>query len=389
MSASRILVVTSQFPIAGEPTRGWPILQTVQALSKRATVRVVSPVARYAGGFRPRSYSYAQADAGFQPEGCDTRYVHYPTLPLLGRMTNGIAAARSLRQEAAAFAPDLMLGYWLYPDAFAAARLARRLGIPFVAGARGSDLRVRDLASKRLTRPVVSAANRLLVVSEDLGRVAIEHYGADAARVRVVPNGCNTGIYHPRPRVDARKALGIPEGGKLILYVGRLVPEKGLAELMDALSLLPAGPWKLALVGDGPMRQQLRQLAGASPVEVVMPGRLQPEDVATWMAASDVVTLPSYSEGYPNVLVEALASGRPVVATQVGGIPEIVDETCGVLIPPRDPASLANAIASVTERQWDASALARRFARSWSDVADETLEACEQALHEHANVHGG
>ena len=89
------------------------------------------------------------------------------------------------------------------------------------------------------------------------------------------------------------------------------------------------------------------------------------------------------------MLVEALASGRPVVATQVGGIPEIVDETCGVLIPPRDPATLANAIACVSERQWDASALTRRFSRSWSDVADETLEACEQALCEHAGARGG
>ena len=98
------------------------------------------------------------------------------------------------------------------------------------------------------------------------------------------------------------------------------------------------------------------------------------------MAASDLVTLPSYSEGHPNVLVEALACGRPVVSTPVGGIPEVVDESCSILVPPRDAVALAGALAGVLDRSWDETALSRRFSRSWADVAADTLAACAEAL---------
>ena len=98
------------------------------------------------------------------------------------------------------------------------------------------------------------------------------------------------------------------------------------------------------------------------------------DEVAVWMAAADLVTLPSYMEGCPNVILEALACGRPVVATNVGGIPEIMSDECGKLVPPRDSAQLANALASVLDRTWDASALSAHWGRSWKDVAAELLD---------------
>ncbi|HJW46513.1 MAG TPA: glycosyltransferase, partial [Lysobacter sp.] len=105
-------------------------------------------------------------------------------------------------------------------------------------------------------------------------------------------------------------------------------------------------------------------------------------EVATWMAAADLVTLPSYSEGHPNVLIETLACGRPVVATAVGGIPEVVDASCGELVAPRDVGALVPALARVLERRWDERALAARFSRSWNQVAQETLHVCHEALAE-------
>jgi len=91
------------------------------------------------------------------------------------------------------------------------------------------------------------------------------------------------------------------------------------------------------------------------------------------MAAADLVTLPSYMEGCPNVVLEALACGRPVVATNVGGIPEIMSDQCGHLVPPRDPGALALALAAVLDRTWDAAAISAQGSRSWSAVADELL----------------
>lgn len=381
----RLLIVTSQFPIAGEPNRGRPIHQTVRELSKLADVRVLSPVARYPRWARPRSYLFRASDPAHTLPDCDVRYVEYPALPLLTRPFNGWLCARTLHAPLREFAPDVVLSYWLYPDAFGAMHAARRAGLPLVVGARGSDLRVRDAVSRRLTRSVLHAAGRILVVSEDLGRVAARDYDADPARIRAIPNGCDATIFHPRDRSDARAALGIDADAELVIYVGRLVPEKGLRELLDAMATLaPQRPkLQLALVGEGPMRAELDAKVAADPtLRVHLPGAQGPHEVARWMAASDLVTLPSYSEGHPNVLVEALACGRPVVATPVGGIPEVVDADCGLLVAARDPVALAAGLRDALERQWDDGALSRRFSRGWDAVAADTLRACEEALAE-------
>jgi len=378
----RILVVTSQFPIAGEPNRGRPILQTVRELARLADVRVVSPVATYPRWARPRSYLF-RAPAAQQVQGCDTEYVTYPALPMVSRPFNGHLCGMAVAGAMRRFAPDVVLSYWLYPDAFGAMRAASRLGIPWVAGARGSDLRVRDAVSRVLTGQVVHRARRLLVVSEDLRSVAIERYGAAADRTVTIPNGCNAAIFHPASRSDARRELGIDANARLLVYVGRLVPEKGLRELLEATrELSREHPHvELALIGDGPLRRELDQSAsGIAGVPVHLPGAMDAPQVARWMAASDLVALPSYSEGHPNVLVEALASGRPVVATHVGGIPEVVDASCGVLVPPRDARALSGALAQVLDRTWDPAMLARRFSRDWSGVARETLQVCMEAI---------
>jgi glycosyltransferase involved in cell wall biosynthesis len=380
----RILVVTSQFPIAGEPNRGRPILQTVRELARLADVRVVSPVATYPRWARPRSYLF-RAPLPQQVQECDTEYVSYPALPAVSRPFNGHLCGMAIAKAMARFAPDVVLSYWLYPDAFGAMRAASRLGIPWVAGARGSDLRVRDAVSRMLTGQVVRRARRLLVVSEDLRRVAIERYGAAPDRTITIPNGCNAAIFHPASRSEARRQLGVDEGARLVVYVGRLVPEKGLRELLEATAMLSqAHPRvELALIGDGPLRDELDQSARRiASVPVHLPGAMDASMVARWMAASDLVTLPSYSEGHPNVLVEALASGRPVVATHVGGIPEVVDASCGVLVAPRDVHALSVALGQVMDRRWDPDALARRFSRDWSGVARETLQVCMDVFSE-------
>lgn len=386
----RILVVTSQFPIVGEPNRGRPLYQTVRALAGLATVRVACPVAVYPRRAGPRSYLPRPPRADGTDSGLDVAYVGYPALPVVSRPLNGWSCGRALRASCTDFRPDVVLSYWMYPDAFGAMRVARRAGVPLVAGARGSDLRVRDPVTRLLTRPVVTAAERLLVVSEDLGRVAVRDYGADPLRVRTIGNGCDAGLFHASDRAAAREALRVQAGARLVLYVGRLVASKGLRELLEAAAALAARDTRLHLVllGEGPMDAELRRRITASPgLQVTLAGAQPPAKVATWMAAADVVTLPSHSEGNPNVLVEAMACGRPVVATPVGGIPEIVDASTGILVPPHDPPALQRGLAQALARQWDEDAISRRFSRGWDQVAGETLTACHEAVDSHAAAH--
>lgn len=382
----RIAVVTSQFPVAGDPTRGRPLVQTIKALARRVELKVFVPNARYPGRFfAPQSYKYQPVHAGEeQTEGFQVHYSNYWTLPWVGRLANGHAVARALRGPLRAFAPDLVLSYWLYPDAFGAARVAQSLHVPCVCGARGSDLRARDRVSLMWTRQALSRSAHLLTVSDDLRRIAIERFGIDDTRATTIANGCDVSIFGRGDRQAAQRALGLPAGGRLILYAGRLVAAKGLRELLKAWTQLARndGMLRLAFVGDGALRPELARATAATGMgeRVHIPGPCAPGQVAQWMHACDVFCLPSHTEGYPNVLVEALACGRPVVATPVGGILEIVDSGNGLLTPVGDSTKLARALNTALSRPWDEEALRRRFSRSWDDVAKETLAVCEAVV---------
>jgi teichuronic acid biosynthesis glycosyltransferase TuaC len=155
-----------------------------------------------------------------------------------------------------------------------------------------------------------------------------------------------------------------------------------MRELITAFTQLRAQRprCRLNLVGDGVMKDELAALvvsAGLSNA-VRMPGGLPPEQVAEWISASDVLTLPSWSEGYPNVVVEGAACGRPVVATDVGGTREILDDANGILIPPKNPQALQAALAKALDEPCDHEGLARRMSHTWGDVAVETLAVCKQ-----------
>lgn len=380
----RILVITSQLPIAGEPTRGRAVYQTLRELATLADLTVISPVAIYPRRGLPRSYLYQEPDDTFQPPGLAIRYVRYRVLPGISRPINGylcgIALSRAVRD--AQF--DLVLSYWLYPDAFGAWRWAKSHCLPLVAGSRGSDLKVRDFVSKVLTKRLVMHADRLLTVSRDLAQVAVNEYGAKFTHTAVIPNGCDTSIFHPGSRSEARAGLGLAPVGPVVLFVGRLVREKGLLELLHAANLLGGAGTRLqlVLVGDGPLRSDLEKLARELGVDVLFTGALLPQDVARWLLAADVVTLPSYSEGHPNAVVEALACGRPVVATPVGGVAEIADPASMVLVKARDAESLASGLDAALNKSWDERKIAGLYGRSWSEVAADTYFQCELAVRD-------
>jgi glycosyltransferase involved in cell wall biosynthesis len=171
---------------------------------------------------------------------------------------------------------------------------------------------------------------------------------------------------------------------KIVVYIGRMDVKKGLRELVEAAAALhPQRPdLHVYLVGEGPDRNLIEsgiQSNNATSYVHVLPGCAF-DDVATWMAAADLVTLPSYMEGCPNVVLEALACGRPVVATNVGGIPEILSDEYGRLVSPREPVALAHALASVLDRSWDAAAISAHRSRSWNTVAAELLEIFESLV---------
>ncbi|PZQ33158.1 MAG: hypothetical protein DI562_02300 [Stenotrophomonas acidaminiphila] len=382
----KIAVVTPMLPIPQDRTRGRYIHETARALSQLATVRVFFQQPRYLAipGLTPRNFLTGTAGADYSADGIDVETFTYPAVVGLSRVTNGYVAGRALTPRVRAFAPDVVVGYWIYPDAYAAWQCAERLGVPCVAGALGSDIHVRAGANAAFTRRTVAGVDALVTVSEAMRRTAIADFDAPPARVHTVVNGFNTGVFHPRDRQAMRGKLGIASDARLMVYVGRLVESKGLRELLAAFAALSGTDpsLQLALVGEGVMRDELERMVQTAGLQgrVAMPGGMEPAQVAEWICASDLLTLPSWSEGYPNVVVEALACGVPVVATDVGGTREIIDDSKGLLIPPRDERVLAQALSQALSHPWDHAAIAASMNRSWHDVARETLDVCKQVL---------
>ncbi|MGO9240438.1 MAG: glycosyltransferase [Bryobacteraceae bacterium] len=386
MSRVRLALVTHLWPVPGAPHAGKPIYETALRLRNDAEVEVFCPAPRYprAQWLQPARYVYHRADPEAAPPGLKTHYIEYGTLPWIGRAFNGTWSEKALEPALRAWGPDVILAYWLYPTAWAALRIGRRLGVPVVVGSRGSDLhRIPDPLVRRMTRATLRSADAVITVTEDLRRAAIR-LGANPAKTRSIPNGCDANVFHPIEQTAARRALGLAEDGTLLLQVGHLIPSKGVFDLWSAFEMIAASrpELRLAMVGEGPAEAGLRERAKRSGLahRLVLPGARPAGEIPLWINAADLVCLASHGEGCPNVVIEALACGRAVVGTEVGGIPELVEPGCGVLAPARNSAAFAKAVECALESTWDARTIAAHSSRSWEMVGRETLATCLACL---------
>lgn len=377
----RIAVVTAHYPSSGEPTRGRPAYQTLRMLSRECEVEVFYPHAAYPPLLKPRSRTYHSFDHDYSLPGVTTHYCDYPALPLLSRPFNGWVAGRALLPRVKRFNPDLIFSYCLYPDGYAGLNIAKTLSVPFAAMGVGSDVHsIHDRFSLKHTRTLLREADLLLAISGDL-RDRMISMGAPSAKTRTILSGSDPEVFHVRNRAAARAQVGIGPSAETVNFIGRMDLRKGLRELVEAAASLKTKRPNLHvyLVGDGPDATHVESTIAANNASAfihLLPGCAF-DQVAVWMAAADLVTLPSYMEGCPNVILEALACGRPVVATNVGGIPEIMSNACGRLVPPRDSVELAQALDVVLASDWDASSIAAHWSRSWTVVAGELLDALQ------------
>jgi glycosyltransferase involved in cell wall biosynthesis len=326
----------------------------------------------------PEGQACNRIDPNFRPGEVGVNYFEFPALPVISRPFNGWLASYALMPAIRQFDPDVVFGCFLYPDSFAALRVARTLKKPLVAMSIGSDLnRTGDWVSARHTRTVLREADYIVTVSAALRTRAIEK-GASEARTKSIVNGCDPSVFHVRDRSRCRARLGMPLDPEVVLYVGRLDVRKGILELVRAAAILHNRRPEIHyyLVGEGPDRSAIETavLKHRASGYIHLAGACSFEEVALWMGSANVVTLPSYMEGCPNVLLEALACGRPVVATCVGGIPEIVTQQCGRLVSPRETTQLASALDAVLSQAWDPPAISSQCGRSWETVADQLMQ---------------
>lgn len=374
----RVLAITKIFPNAAEPLSAPFNRQQFAALAAHCDLEVLATIPWFpgAGLLGPWSSAgkLARVPARETIGGLAVRHPRTLFIPRLAHATWGPLYAASIAPVVARYrgAVDVVLGSWAYPDGFAAVIAARLLGVPAVVKLHGSDINViaKLPGPRRMTTWALPRAARVVAVSRALAEEAAA-LGVARERISIVMNGVDGELFRPRDRAAARTELGLP-AGPLAVYVGNLKPEKGVLDLAaawpDVVRRLPGAT--LAIVGGGPLRGELEaKLGGEANARLVGPQPL--ERVPAWMAAADVIVLPSHVEGTPNVVLEALASGRRVVASAVGGVPDLLaDETLGVLVPPRSPAQLADALARALATPYDPEAIARLGARGgWAQSA--------------------
>jgi glycosyltransferase involved in cell wall biosynthesis len=383
-----VLVVTRIFPNAVEPLSCAFQRQQLRALSSRCEIEVLAAIP-HVPGLQKVAPDLRVSKLRAVPEhdtidGIPVSHPRVAYVPGGGSLlapVNGplylAGLAPHLRRLRGKF--DVVLGAYLFPDAWAAARLAELLGIPHVVKVHGTDVHV--VSGWRTVQPFIRSA-----LSKASGVVAVSRpqierllrLGAPPTRTWLVRNGVDRAVFAPRDRRQARLELGLPPSDKTVLFVGRLVREKGLVELTRAVEALDGV--HLVVLGDGPMRPEL-QAAADRFGRVHMLGEVPLETVARAMSAADVVVLPSWGEGTPNVVLEALASGRPVVATRVGGIPDVVrDGVTGVLVSPRDADALAIGLRSALDRAWSEDALLEAAPPSWEHSAERLHSVLSAAV---------
>ena len=381
----RVLVITNLFPNAQHPRVASFNRQQFAALGKECEVEVLATLPWYPGQrlLSPFATHKVALDVP-RTEHIDGLKVHHPKtlhLPKVGKPIAAALFAASLLPLLPRYRSkiDVVLGSWAHPDGCAAIALAKLLSVPSVVKVHGTDInQVAKLPGpRRVMRAMLPKAGAIVAVSTALAD-EVESLGVARNRIHLVMNGVAADKFHVRDREEARKQLGLPVHGRIALYVGNLIESKGVFDLRDAFAAIRAQAPDLHLycVGEGNARQALSDEA---PEQMTLVGSQPFDKIPLWMAACDLLVLPSWNEGTPNVVLEALACGRRVLATRVGGVPDLLCHAqLGSMVPVRDTEALAAALLRESQQGYDPGQIAALGARGdWNQSASDLRAVLE------------
>lgn len=405
MEKIRVLVLSHMYPRVGDPTAGIFIHQQVNHLRRAACEVVVAAPLPYVPKFVARNEKragYRETPRKAEIDGIPVVYPRYIRPP--GKLCHAPSCytmfwglRRALGKLLREFQPHILHAHTATPDGYAGLLLKQRYGLPLVVSLRGSDVNIypyRDCMTFRLTRRVIAKADKVTAVSGALKSEA-ERITPSQKEIVVVYTGCDVAqfSFSKAARLLFRERLGIPPESLVLIFVGHLLRAKGLFELIDAFRLLyrEHPDLHLILVGAGEDGKALATEAAEANVgdRVHFVGARPHDEIPGWLSAADVFVLPSWHEGLPNAVVEAMACERPVVATRVGGIPEAVEDgESGVLVERGDVEALADAItllAKDSTRRASMGAAGRRIVErrfTWEKNAEKTVQVYREVLGE-------
>ncbi len=356
-SPMRLLTFSTLFPHRGRPNHGIFVENRLRHLlsTGMATSTVVAPVPWFPSrsprwGARWGEWArHAQAERVETRAGLTVRHPRYLLAPRVGMVTAPAAlfAAGALeikRLAARGHRFEAIDAHYIYPDGVAAVALGRAFGKPVVLTARGSDVTLypKFAAPRRMIEWAMHEAAHLIAVSGGL-KQAMVALGAPAEKITVLRNGVDLDGFRPVNGHPLRESWGAK--GPVLLSVGHLIERKGHHLAIEALTGLPE--WTLVIVGEGPERGRLSALAERIGVgsRVIFCGTQPHSSLAGYYSAADLLILASSREGWANVLLESMACGTPVVASNIPGNPEVVQaRAAGVVVQENTPSCFAAAI---------------------------------------------
>lgn len=286
---------------------------------------------------------------------------------------------------------DIIDAHFAYPDGYAASLLGRWLSVPVTITLRGTETRhVKDATLRPLVIAAMSRASRVFSVSDSLRQIAIS-CGIEASKLRVIGNGVDISKFSPLSRIPAREGLHISTTAKVIVTVGGMVERKGFHRVIAAMpELIQKYPDLTYLVIGGPspegdMTERLKRLVSELKLDTAVKflGPMASDRLGQFLSAADVFVLSTRNEGWANVLLEAMACGLPVIATDVGGNREVVaSPTLGTIVPFDDHAKLVAAILQSLDVHWDRDAIrAYAEANTWDNRVTALVQEFRALAH--------
>ena len=359
-----VLVFTSLYPNNHWPNQGVFVKERMAHFARLdgCKIKVVAPIPYFPALKLGWRWKFSQVARQEIRDGIEVYHPRYFMIPKIGMALYGWMMYRSVlplvKQIKSDFDFDLIDGHYVYPDGGAAIQLGRFFNKPVVVSARGSDVNLFRTFPliRRMLRYALLRADRVIAVSEALKAAMIE-LDIPAEKIAVIPNGVDAAKFYPIPQDEARRALRLPDQ-RLILSVGNLNDNKGFDLLIKSFRKVVDGVDRsgvqLIIVGDGPSRGKLENIIASLKLagRVRLTGAVPHGQLRLWYSAADLFCLVSEREGWPNVLLESLACGTPVVTTRAGGIPEIIRSERIGLLTDRNEASIAAALTSALDKSW-------------------------------------
>ena len=387
----KILLLSNNFPNPAELNRGIFNLQFAKELQKVADLSVATPLPWFPKWLRFKSFRkwihFSQVPYTFCIDGVNVHSPKYLYLPKIAEPFHALMMFLRMfpwlvrRRRKIGF--DIIIVHWLYPDGVCASWYSRLMGVPLIMCAEGCDVNeFLGQSTKRIQ--ILSALNsaaHIATVSNGLTQALVNH-GIAEEKITTIPNGVDSAVFS---RVESDSARQSNNKIPTILYIGRLSDEKDVMILLQAVALLrnSGQEFRLNIVGDGPEMDSLRRFSSENSLDdrIQFAGQVAHRDISNYLRQCDVLCLPSKREGCPNVVLEAMACGVPVVAFAVGGIPDMVSEATGILAEERTPESLQSALQVAIDTPWNNSAIANSVRDlTWERVARKKMKIVEKVL---------